>query len=208
LLLRSIVVFARFDMKPLKIAALGLAAVLAVASLGLAFGVPAGFLTKRVQDQIESRSGYRLRIDGDTKLAFRPSPTVTLTRISLLDANGSNAATGFAAESVRVSLSLGSLLSGRPGITEVAIVKPVLRAPLLHQRESRAAGALAPSRNERPATTPAVTVDRLIVEDGTVVMSNARDRVEMRIDRIGAAPIAAEPAMEHPAGPPRRLELC
>jgi hypothetical protein len=29
------------------------------------------------------------------------------------------------------------------------------------------------------------TVDRLIVEDGALVMSNARDRVEMRIDRIG-----------------------
>jgi AsmA protein len=172
-------------MKPLKIAALGLAAVLAVASLGLVFGVPAGFLTKRVQDQIESRTGYRLRIDGDTKLAFRPSPSVTLTRISLLDANGSNAATGFAAESVRVSLSLAGLLSGHPGITEVAIVKPVLRAPLLRQRESRAAGASTPSRHERPAARPAVTIDRLIVEDGTVVMSNARDRVEMRIDRIG-----------------------
>ena len=173
-------------MKPLKIAALGLAAVLAVASLGLAFGVPAGFLTKRVQDQIESRTGYRLRIDGDTKLAFRPSPTVTLTRISLLDANGSNAATGFAAESVRVSLSLASLFSGRPGITEVAIVKPVLRAPLLRQRESRGGGRIhAVATTNAAAATPAVTVDRLIVEDGTVVMSNARDRVEMRIDRIG-----------------------
>ena len=147
-------------MKPLKIAALGLAAVLVVALLGLAFGVPAGFLTKRVQDQIESRTGYRLRIDGDTKLAFRPSPTVTLTRISLLDANGSNAATGFAAESVRVSASLASLLSGRPGITEVAIVKPVLRAPLLRRRESPAGGVSAPARDERAAATPAVTVDR------------------------------------------------
>jgi AsmA protein len=171
-------------MKPLKIAALGFAAVLAVASLGLAFGVPAGFLAKRVQDQIESRTGYRLRIDGDTKLAFRPSPTVTLSRISLRDAGGSDSATGFAAESVRVSLSLASLLSGRPGITEVAIVKPVLRAPLLRQRESRAGGAAVPPRDDRAAAPPAFTVDRLIVEDGTVVMSNARDRVEMRIDRI------------------------
>ena len=172
-------------MKPLKIAALGFAAVLAVASLALAFGVPAGFLTTRVQDQIESRTGYRLRIDGATKLAFRPSPTVTLERISLLDGSGSASATGFAAESVRVSLSLASLLSGRPGITEVAIVKPVLRAPLLRQRESRAGGAAAPHRDEGAAATPAFTVDRLVIEDGTVVMSNTRDRVEMRIDRIG-----------------------
>src|SRR5277367_6487976 len=65
-----------FGMKPFKIAALGFAALLAVASLVLAFGVPAGFLTKRMQDQIESGTGHRLRIDGATKLAFRPSPTV------------------------------------------------------------------------------------------------------------------------------------
>jgi AsmA protein len=172
-------------MKPLKIAALGFAAVVAVASLGLAVGVPAGFLTTRLQDQIESRTGYRLRIDGATKLAFRPSPTVTLDRISLLDGSGSTSATGFAAESVRVSLSVASLFSGRPGITEVAIVKPVVRAPLLRRRESRAGGAAATPRDEGATATPAVTVDRLIIEDGTLVMSNARDRVEMRVDRIG-----------------------
>jgi AsmA protein len=178
-------------MKPLKIAALGLGAVLAVASLGLAFGVPAGFLAKRVQDQIESRTGYRLRIDGDTTLAFRPSPTVTLGRISLLDAGSST--TGFAAESVRVSVSLASLFSGRPGITEVAIVKPVVRAPLLRQRETRAGGVSAPPGDGGVAATPAFTVDRLIVEDGAVVMSNARDGVEMRIDRIAlTASLAAD----------------
>jgi AsmA protein len=172
-------------MKPFKIAALGFAALLAVASLVLAFGVPAGFLTKRVQDQIESGTGHRLRIDGATKLAFRPSPTVTLGQISLLDAGGSNSATGFAAESVRVSLSLAGLLSGRPGISEIAIVKPVLRAPLLRQPESRGGGVSAPPGDSRAAAPPAFTVDRLIVEDGALVMSNARDRVEMRIDRIG-----------------------
>lgn len=177
-------------MKALKIAALGFAAVLAVASLGLAFGVPAGFLAKPVQDQIESRTGYRLHIDGDTKLAFRPSPSVTLGRISLLD--GGSAA-GFAADSVRVSVSLASLFSGRLGITEVAIVKPVVRAPLLRQRESRAGGGSAPAGDGRAAALPAFALDRLIVEDGTVVMSNARDGVEMRVDRIAlTASLAAE----------------
>jgi AsmA protein len=61
----------------------------------------------------------------------------------------------------------------------------VVRAPLLRQRESRAGGTAAPPRDEGAAATPAFTVDRLIVEDGTLVMSNARDRVEMRVDRIG-----------------------
>jgi len=64
-------------MKPLKIAALGFAGALAVAAVVLTLGVPAGFVAKLAQDQVESATGYRLRIDGGTKLAFRPSPTVT-----------------------------------------------------------------------------------------------------------------------------------
>jgi len=104
-------------MKPLKIAALGFAGLLAVAGLVLAFGVPVGFLAKLAQDQVEGQTGYRLRIDGATKLAFRPSPTVTLGKISLVDGSGGNSATSITAESVRVSLSLASLISGRPGVT-------------------------------------------------------------------------------------------
>lgn len=173
-------------MKALKIAALGFAALLAAASLVLAFGVPAAFLAKLAQDQVASRTGYRLRIDGDTKLAFRPSPTVTLGNISLVDGGGSNSATSLAAESVRVSLSLASLVSGRPAITEVAVVKPALRVALVRQPASRAGSVPARPHNAgTPAPTPAFTVDRLTVEDGSVVMSNVRDRLEMHIDRIG-----------------------
>jgi AsmA protein len=173
-------------MKALKIAALGFAALLAAASLVLAFGVPAAFLAKLAQDQVASHTGYRLRIDGDTKLAFRPSPTVTLGNISLVDGSGSNSATSLAAESVRVSLSLASLVSGRPAITEVAVVKPALRVALVRQPASRAGSVPARPRNDgTPAKAPAFTVDRLTVEDGSVVMSNARDRLEMHIDRIG-----------------------
>ena len=171
-------------MKPLKIAVLGLAALLAVAGLALAFGVPVGFLAKVAQDHVESGTGYRLRIDGGTKLAFRPSPTVTLGKISLVD--GSNSATSITAESVRVSLSLASLFSGRPEITEVAIVRPALRAPLVRQPASRREGVPArPGNGATPAgAAPAFTLGRLTIEDGSVVMSNARDRLEMRIDRV------------------------
>jgi AsmA protein len=173
-------------MKPLKIVALGFAALLAVAALVLAFGVPASFLAKLAQDQVASRTGYRLRIDGDTKLAFRPSPTVTLGKISLVDDSGGNSANSFAAESARVSLSLASLVSGKPGITEVTIVKPALRVALVRQPASRAGSVPARPRNDGApaAAAPAFTVDRLTVEDGSIVMSNARDRLEMRIDRI------------------------
>jgi AsmA protein len=173
-------------MKPLKIAALGFAVLLAVAALVLGFGIPAGFVAKLAQDQVEARTGYRLRIEGGTKLSFRPSPTVTLGDVSLLDGSGNDSATSFTAQSVRASLSLASLVSGRPGITELAIVKPALHIALARQPVNRAGSVPARPRDggAAAAAMPAFTVDRLTVEDGSVVMSNARDRLEMRIDRI------------------------
>jgi AsmA protein len=173
-------------MRPLKIAALAFAGVMAVLVAALVFGVPAGFLAKLAQDQVESQSTYRFRVDGSTTLAFRPSPTVTLGNINLVDVSGNPAAATITAERVSVSLSLASLVSGRPQVTEVAVVKPTVRAPLVRRGERRGGNttARAGSDTAPAAATPAFTLDRLIIEDGTVVMSNAQDRFESRIDRI------------------------
>ena len=191
-------------MKPLKIAALGFAGVLAVLVAALAFGVPAltklaqdqvegaalafgvPALTKLFQDQVEGHSTYRFRVDGPTTLSFHPSPTLTLRKVNLVDVSGNPMAPIITAERVRVSLSLASLVSGRPEVNEVAVVKPNVRAPLVRQGERRGGGSTARAGNDSApaAATSAFTLDRFIVEDGTVVMSNTQDRFESRIDRI------------------------
>ena len=48
----------------------------------------------------------------------------------------------------------------------------------------RVATARAGNDSAPAAAIPAFTLDRFIVEDGTLVMSNTRDRFESRIDRI------------------------
>ena len=185
-------------MKPLKIAALGFAGVLAVLVAALAFGVPAltklaqdqvegaalafgvPALTKLAQDQVEGHSTYRFRVDGPTTLSFRPSPTLTLRKVNLVDVSGNPMAPSITAERVRVSLSLASLVSGRPEVNELAVMKPNVRAPLVRQGERRGGGSTARAGNDSApaAATPAFTLDRFIVEDGTVVMSNTQDRFE------------------------------
>ena len=176
-------------MKPRRIAALGFAALLAVVVLAGVFGVPAGFLATYAQDQA-IRSGYRLRVDGNTKLALRPAPVLTLGEFSLSDAIRPTTGLNVVADGARVSLSLMSLLSGRPAITELTVTRPVIRVALARESSSRSGGAAPPARQSggggAAAAAPAFTVDRLTVEDGTVIMSNTRDRFEMRIDRIAA----------------------
>jgi AsmA protein len=170
-------------MKPLKIAALGFAGLLAVGALALAFGVPVGFVAKLAQDQVASHSSYRLRVDGATTLALRPSPTVTLGKINLVDT--ADSATSITADSVKVSLSLASLVSGRPEVTEVTVVKPAVRSALMRQAGNRRGNPARQGGDGAPAAaTPAFTLGRLIVEEGSVVLSNARDRFESRIEHI------------------------
>jgi AsmA protein len=174
-------------MKPLKIAALGFAALLAVAVLAAIFGVPAGFLAKYAQDQA-IRAGYRLQIVGNTKIALRPAPILTLGEFSLSDAVRPTTGLNVAADGAQVSLSLLSVLSGRPAITELTVTRPLIRVALARESSNRPAGAPARKGGSggAAAAVPAFTVDRLTVEDGTVIMSNTRDRFEMRIDRIAA----------------------
>jgi AsmA protein len=175
-------------MKPLKIAALGFAALLAVVVLAGVFGVPAGFLAKYAQDQA-IRSGYRLNIDGNTKLALRPAPILTLGEFSVSDAIRPTTGLNVTADGARVSLSLMSLLSGRPAITDLTVTRPVIRVALARESSNRSNAAPARENDSGgggSAAVPPVSVDRLTVEDGTVIMSNTRDRFEMRIDRIAA----------------------
>jgi AsmA protein len=175
-------------MKPRKIAALGFAALLAAVVLAGVFGVPAGFLATYAQD-LAIRSGYRLRIDGNTTLALRPAPILTLGEFSVSDAIRPTTGLNVVADGARVSLSLMSLLSGRPAITELTVRRPVIRVALARESSSRSGGVAAPVRQSGGGgalAAPAFTVDRLIVEDGTVILSNTRDRFEMRIDRIAA----------------------
>ncbi len=176
-------------MKPLKIAALGFAALLAAVVLAAIFGVPAGFLAKYAQDQA-IRAGYRLQIGGNTKIALRPVPTLMLGEFSVSDAIRPTTGLNVAADGARVSLSLVSLLSGRPAITELTVMRPLIRVALARESSNRPAGAPARQGGTGSgggvAAVPVFTVDRLTVEDGTVIMSNTRDRFEMRIDRIAA----------------------
>jgi AsmA protein len=169
-------------MKPLKITAIGVAGILVAASLLLAWGIPAGFLLGTIQNRFEAETGYRLQIAGDTKIALWPSPRVAARNVNIFKANDGGAQGQFVAESVQLDIPFGSLFSTRPQISEIAIVRPVVRVPLIRERAARPADSSGNSAPARPA--PPFTVALVTIQDGTVVLFGARDRVERRIERI------------------------
>lgn len=169
-------------MRVLKFAGGALAAVIIVIALLLAVGIPSGFLTSTIASRVESATGYRLLIDGTTKISLWPTLNVTLNDLTLADPKDRSGITRLTVDRVQADMSLASVWSGRPEISELVITHPVLYQPLLRERLPSAGSPSKPLALD----TTAATIDRIKVTDGEVAFSRLRDRVEGRISAINA----------------------
>ncbi|MGB9117551.1 MAG: AsmA family protein, partial [Bradyrhizobium sp.] len=110
-------------MKALKIASAAIAAIIVVAALLLIVGIPSGFLTSAIQDRVERQTGYRLTIAGSTRIGLWPSLNVTMNDVTLEGPKGRDAGNRLTVGSIQADMTLGSVWSGRPEISELAIIR-------------------------------------------------------------------------------------
>jgi AsmA protein len=178
-------------MKALKIAGSAIAAIIVVAALPLIVGIPSGFLTSAIQDRVERQTGYRLTIAGSTRIGIWPSLNVRLNDVTLEGPKDRDATGRLTVGSIQADITLASLWSGHPEITELAIIRPVLNVPLLRERTAAPkVTSSKPAAASHEADSDAPTIGRITVSDGTVTFSNLRDRVENRIEGISANAVA------------------
>jgi AsmA protein len=177
-------------MRALKIAGSAVAAVIVIVALLLVIGIPSGFLTSAIQGRVERDTGYRLTITGSTKIGLWPSLNVTLNDVALerpQESGNRDAGNRLTVGSIQADMTLASLWSSRPEITELVITRPVLNVPLRRERSAvPAAASPKPSASPRDDNSSAPTIERIKVTGATIVFSNARDRVEDRIEGINA----------------------
>lgn len=176
-------------MKALKIAGVVIALIAIILALPLVFGLPIGFLTTAIQDRVERDTGYRLTITGSATASLWPKLHVSVSDIKLEDPKDRDGNNRMVIGSVKADISLSSLWSGRPEITELTIDKPAFYLPLLRERLRD-----IPSRNRTTTKSDddlPVLVDRFTVTNGVLVFSNPRDRVENRIEGIGLTAVVA-----------------
>jgi len=114
-------------------------------------GVPFGFLTTSIQERVERETGYKLAINGSTRIGLWPSLNVTMKDVTLSDPKERDINNRLTAASIEADVTLGSVWSGKPQITELLIVRPVLNVPL--QRERVRDTAAPPSRRARTMPT-------------------------------------------------------
>src|SRR5262245_8244549 len=135
------------------------------------FGVPAQPLVAYLAD-LAADAGYRLQVDGASKLSLWPSLNVSADDVRLSEAGGAREEI-LAAKQVRVGLSLVGLLTGDIPIDNVGVRQPVIR--LTSGRDS------GRSSTREGGATRAVAIDRFTIEDGTLMLRDARENLEGRI---------------------------
>src|ERR1700729_4164981 len=117
-------------MRALKIAGAAVAAVIALVALMVVIGIPSGFMTSAIQARVERDTGYRLTISGATRIGVWPSLNVTLNDIALQDPRDRDNSDRLTIGRVEADVTLESLWSGHPHITQLTIDHPVAHVPL------------------------------------------------------------------------------
>ena len=169
-------------MKVLKIAGTALAAIIVILALLLIVGVPSGFLTSAIQDRVERQTGYRLTVAGSTRISLWPTLNVRMDDLTLQDPKERDTSRRFTIGSVEADVSLSSLWSGHPQVSELVITKPVMYRQLLRERTQDGS-----SRATKSADGPdTVAIHRVKIVDGAIVAVNARDHFERRIEGVSA----------------------
>jgi AsmA protein len=169
-------------MKALKIAGTALAAVIVIFALLLVVGVPSGFLTSAIQDRVEQQTGYRLTIDGTTKISLWPTLNVRINDLTLQDPKERDTSRRLTIGSVEADVTLSSLWSGHPRVSQLVITKPVMYRQLLRERTLDGTSRSTKSAPE----SETATIDHIKIVDGAIIATNARDRFERRIEGISA----------------------
>ncbi len=170
-------------MRALKIAGAVIGAVVVVIALLLVIGIPSSFLTAQIEERVERETGYKLAINGGAKLGLWPSLNITLNDVTLQSPKDREINRRFAAASIEADVTLASLWAGKPHITELVIIRPVVNLPLRRERVREDNPAPKPAAGK---TSEAFSIEHISVTGGTIVLSNVRDRVENRIETVNA----------------------
>ncbi|KRR20530.1 cell envelope biogenesis protein AsmA [Bradyrhizobium lablabi] len=170
-------------MKALKIAGAAIVAVIVVIALLLVIGIPSGFVTAQIQERVERETGYKLAINGGAKVGLWPQLNIRLYDVTLENPRERDINRRFAASVIEADVTLASLWAGKPEITDLVIIRPVVNLPLQRERARDATPAAKPASGK---SADAFSIEHVSVTGGTIVLSNVRDRVERRIETVNA----------------------
>jgi AsmA protein len=173
-------------MKGFKILGGVIAAIVVIAALLLIAGIPSSSLTSSIAERVERETGYHLTIAGSTRIGLWPSLHVTMSDVTLERLSDPEAGNRLTIGSLQADITLASLWSGHPEVTELVIDHPDIRVPLRRERQVAANATSSKPNATSDIDSSQPKINRITVADGTVTFFNTRDHVENRIEAVGA----------------------
>ena len=164
--------------KPAKVAVSATAIGAAAIALGVWSGLPSRLLVSFIAARIQAASENHVKL-GSMELQVWPTPSVVLRDLTVDGENPQGVEVKL--DRVRVALAWAGLLTGAPHVTEIEVTHPQARLPLTRERKSGSGQTL-------PAlpTDLNVIVDRVVVDDGSLVLVDEKTGAEHPIDHVGA----------------------
>ena len=156
-------------MRALKFVGAAIGTLIVVIALVMVIGIPSGFMTSQIQERVERETGYKLTINGGTRIGFWPSLNITLNDIVLQDPKNGDVNNRITVSSIQADVTLASVWAGKPEITELVVVRPVVNLPLQRERLKDANPAPKPAA---ASAGDGVTIEHVSVTGGTIVFSN------------------------------------
>jgi AsmA protein len=152
--------------------------------------------------QIETATGYRLRMSGPLDVTLFPSFHLVAEDVGISQPTAPGNTEFATAKKLKFGLKLKGLLDGKMRMTEVALTDPVIAVP--SAPTSRVPG-MQPGETEsdQPGTASGIakrlsslSLDKLVIENGTVILPPSGQMPGKRIEKLNLA--ASIPALDAP----------
>jgi len=157
-------------MKRVLFTLFGLVVIAVAAVLVLPLFLSAEDVRNRLFTEVESATGYRLRVDGPLNISVFPSLGLVARDVGVSQVADGVYQELATAEELRFGLSLGSLIGGNVRMTEILLSEPVIRLPKQTEATGQGTGEQTAGGLSGPGRTmQRLSLDRLTIENGTVL---------------------------------------
>ncbi len=149
----------------------------------------------KILAQIETVTGYRLRVDGPVHLSVFPSLDLVAENVGVAQASSDSTAEIATARTLKFNLALRDLLGGKIKLSEITLIDPVITVP---QGKTGAKGENGSGADKSFASGSLqnLSLDEFAIENGTVILPPSGGKPGKRITALtlrAALPSMAEP---------------
>jgi AsmA protein len=178
----------------------GLAAIVIIGAIAVFLG-PLFISTDDLRDslfaQVESATGYRLRVSGPVQVSLVPSLDLVAEDVGLAQSGADDETELARAKVLRIGLQLSALLGGKVKMTEITLVNPVIVVPhAVKTAEGENSGESGGTAESAVAALQALSLDKLSIKNGTVILLGRDGTPGKRIEALDLE--AALPSSDAP----------